>query len=450
MSKTAEAIVHIAHCIDTEGPLWESIPETFKRLKQIFDVDLPASRENFLKLQRKEIDLGPITDQVAEVFGPEVMNYHGTWDGIDAMLDVLMSPEYRMELPDSFGNPWVYNWACIDHVGFTENPRRRDLGYMNVYDHFDFLLKTREENARDMIHFHYHPVPFDHKAHHSATHYFANGDTLFQVLARRIIERGWFPCLNRAGFHTTRPDSHWFMEQYIPFDISSQATDQDYSSNRDVADGRFGDWRRAPRTWAPYHPSHDDYQVPGNCRRWVARCLTAGGRVRYITQGDVDQAFEEARAGVPVVLGFTQHDYREMRPHLKQVKDMIRSAAQRYPDVKFCHCDARDAMRQALSLPEKAPCKFEVRFDDNILHIRSDSDIFGPQPFFAMKTKAGTYHHDNLDFQEPFRSWSYFFDENNFELDALSRIGFGTADAYGNVTTVVLDLETGDTRVTYI
>ena len=34
--------------------------------------------------------------------------------------------------------------------------------------------------------------------------------------------------VNRAGFHCERPDSHLFMEQWIPFDLSNMST-EDYS-----------------------------------------------------------------------------------------------------------------------------------------------------------------------------------------------------------------------------
>jgi len=444
------ATVHIAHCVDTEGPLWEALSETFVRIKSIFDIDIEPTRENLKKLQNNELDLGELGKNIATVFGPNVLNYHGSWDAIDEMFDEIMSAEYRNELPDSFGRGWVYNWACIDHVGFVENPRRRDLGYLNVFDHMKDRITTDRDCAEDTLHFHYHPVPFSKKAYHSATHYFNNGDTLFQVLARRIIERNWFPSVNRAGFHTTRPDSHWFMEQHIPFDISSQATVQDYSSNRDVADGRFGDWRRAQCNWQPFHPAHDDYQVPGNCRRWIARCLTMGGRVRYITQEDVDQAFLEASQGKNVVLGITNHDYREMRPQMANVKEQIRKATEKYPDVKFRYCEARDAMRRALNLPERDPAKINMTINEGKLHVDAEQNIFGPQPFLALKTKAGTYHHDNLDFQEPFKSWTYTFDENNFDVNALDKAGIGACDPVGNVTTVVINVESGSTVVTNI
>lgn len=33
----------------------------------------------------------------------------------------------------------------------------------------------------------------------------------------------WFPLVNRAGMHNERPDSNWFLEQWIPFDASNQS-----------------------------------------------------------------------------------------------------------------------------------------------------------------------------------------------------------------------------------
>ena len=58
------------------------------------------------------------------------------------------------------------------------------------------------------------------EANRNATLYFRN-DNLYQILCRRIIDHNWFPVVNRAGFHVERPDSHWFLEQFIPFDLSN-------------------------------------------------------------------------------------------------------------------------------------------------------------------------------------------------------------------------------------
>ena len=45
----------------------------------------------------------------------------------DKMLDVLMTEDFRMSLPDSYGNGWKFTWHCLDHVNYDYNPRRRIL-----------------------------------------------------------------------------------------------------------------------------------------------------------------------------------------------------------------------------------------------------------------------------------------------------------------------------------
>ena len=80
--------VFVVHCgIDTEGPLYEAMTETFKRLKPIFDIDIKPTKENLVKLQKGQIDLGGLEDAVKKVVDPHLLNYLDTWDKIDEMLD---------------------------------------------------------------------------------------------------------------------------------------------------------------------------------------------------------------------------------------------------------------------------------------------------------------------------------------------------------------------------
>ena len=151
--------VQVVHCVDTEGPLFESLPETFKRLKEIFGVELSASREVLEQLQRCEIDLGGLEQEVARVFHPQLLNYNETWDQVDTMLEDIMSKEFRQRFPDSFNQGWIYNWHCLDHVGYKDNPRRREMGYHSVFDHYNSILEASEVNSRDGLHFHYHDLP---------------------------------------------------------------------------------------------------------------------------------------------------------------------------------------------------------------------------------------------------------------------------------------------------
>ena len=42
----------------------------------------------------------------------------GSWDKIDKMQETIMSNEWRNQLKDDFGKPYVFSWHCMDHVYF--------------------------------------------------------------------------------------------------------------------------------------------------------------------------------------------------------------------------------------------------------------------------------------------------------------------------------------------
>ena len=441
MAKT----VNIVHCIDTEGPLYESTSATFERLSEIFDIQLEPSAETLQKLQKGLIDLGGIEDAVKKVVDPHLLTYNDTWDKVDKMLVDAMSAQYRNRVLDSYGNGWIYNWFCVDHVDYEVNPRRRDIGYHNIFDHYRDIIQTTK-SPQDSIHFHFHPQPFRREGHRCATHFWANSNSLGQVLSRRIIDRNWFPVAHRPGFHVIRPDSHWFLEQFIPFSPSSLSKPQttEDKSQFGLESGRYGDWRRAPITWVPYHPSHDDYQVPGNCRRWITRCLNIGTRYLLLEESDIRLAFEEAQLGKPVILAITNHDFRDLRDDIDEFRNSIAKIAADYPDVKYRYSEVVDAMRSALKLSYLPPCEFEfeihpLKKDTSVLSLYCKTPTFGPQPWLAIKTSAGTYHYDNLDTDIPFHQWKYVFDRDTYPLNALSKIGFAANNAYGTTTIVTYD-----------
>src|ERR1700750_3303340 len=180
--------VHIVHCIDTEGPLHESIDAPFERLRDIFHRELEPRVEMLRRLQAGPEDLGGLEAAVQRVVDPHLLAYNDTWDKVDSMLAEVMSEGFRTQMQDSAGNGWIYNWFCVDHVDYDLNPRRRDMGYHNVFDHY--RMSIRETNSKqDGLHFHYHPHSFRREAHRCATHWWASSDSLYQVLSRRIIDR---------------------------------------------------------------------------------------------------------------------------------------------------------------------------------------------------------------------------------------------------------------------
>ena len=181
-------IVYIVHAVDTEGPLYESLAAKFERLKETFGVDkeIEPTWENFRKLQNGEIQLGGNEAFIANAFSAHLVDYNDTWERLDRMLLKIMSPDFRNKLPDSFGGGWIFNWHCLDHVGYEVNPRRRDIGYHNIFDHYHDMIE-RTGSRQDGLHWHFHPMSTYREAHRCATSY-VNSPHLYESLCRRIIE----------------------------------------------------------------------------------------------------------------------------------------------------------------------------------------------------------------------------------------------------------------------
>ncbi len=422
-------IVNIVHCVDTEGPLYESIEATFKRISDLFgEIELEPTYENLEKLRNEG------KSEIAKFVSSELLDYKDTWDKIDSMLNEITSNEFRSELLDSFGNEWKYTWFCIDWVGFTgENPRRRDMGFHNIFDHY---IKFKE----DEIQFHMHPISIRKDAHLTGINH---PSIIYETLARRVIDRMWFPSAVRSG--NERIDSHWFYEQWIPFNYGNSSMTQNSSKQRDLSDGRFGDWRHAPIEWMPYHPSYRDWQKKGECHRLIARCLNIEARVKEITIEDFREGFERASNGLPTLISFANHDYRDMVKEIEKIKEMIRVVSEEYPDVKFRYCSAVEAIRDVMGMKNIKIPEISLNLKKNehysILTITTENEIFGTQPFFCMKTKSGQYIWQNLDYQS-WNEWTYTFDSYTLPIEAIDKIGVATCTNEGISEVTVLDMKT--------
>lgn len=446
-------VVNILHAVDTEGPLYESTQAKFDRLHDLFGITgIEPTQGNLTKLRNRELDLAGREEDVARVLSGHLTNYNDTWDKIDGMLERLFSPAFRNAFVDSWGGGWVFNWHCLDHVGFEYNPRRRDIGYHNIFDHYRQALATHE-GFRDAIHWHFHPMSTYRDAHRCATS-FINSPELYQILSRRIIERNWFPTVFRAGFQTERPDSHWFLEQWVPFDISNMALDdpKEYDRTIDFRNGRSGDWRLAPADWSVYQPSHDNYQVAGKCRRSIGRALNVLNRIASIDQAEMDKAFARADNGLPTLVGIASHDFRDLGTEVDFLRGLISESAKRYPEVRFRYCEGVEAFRDVL-WPEGTPAEkldFDILFSpestDDVPNIEvrlRRGEVFGPQPFLAIETRSRRFIHDNFDFSVKGDRWHYAFHTDTLPLHDIARIGVAANDRYGNLCVKRLDFMQG-------
>ena len=438
--------LYIVYCIDTEGPLHEPLQATFDRINQLFEVKLEPSKENLKKLQRLELNVKN-KEEIAKAFNSHLLSYNDTWDKVDEMLDRIMTKKYRDQFTDSNGRGIVYNWHCIDHVGFSSNKRRRDIGFGNIFNHYQ--EKIYEHGGIDKIHWHFHPIAFAREAHMAATCYANSTDILHEIITRRVINNNWFPTVNRAGFHTVRRDSSIFMEEWIPFDYSNQAQyNSEDTVQADVVDGRFGDWRRAPKSWKPYHPSYSDYQSPGSMNRYTTKCLNVGTRLRLLTEHEIRKAFELARDEGKAILSFTNHDFRDMSIDIEDTYEKIFRIAKEFEDVNVFNSDAIEAMQKYCFSEDdivqnrlELSCKVETQDNVTKLIVKQENGaVFGSQPYLAIKTKDGRYYHDNFDELEFGKSWVFTFDWTTLLLDQIESLKVASNDKYGNSIVYTVEL----------
>ena len=435
-----KGIVYICHHIDTEGPLWENIEELFNRLDLIYGIKLEPTYENLTNLQNGKISVpNEIKNSLSLTIDPHTIGFKRNWGMIEEMLLRIMSVDYRNKMTDSFGGGWIYNWHCMDHVGFGNiNPRHRDYGYHNILDFYRYMIDITK-SSQDSIHWHFHPIPFYKEANIPATSFDNCMPILLDIITHRLIDRHMFPVVNRSGFHTERIDSNLFFEQWIPFDPSCQSVSESEQpqGQRDLINGRFGDWRNAPSDWGLYHPDFYDWRMKGNMNRWVARILNMLSRHRNITEEEIDKAFQKAEKGENVYLGITDHDWREMSDEIDDFRNKLGKVIVNHPDVKFKFSETIDAFRKVIGYSEEDIQNNRVNFilelNGNILHVVfTNGEPFGPQPYLAIKTKSGDYFHDNFDFQEFKKTYSYVFDAYTIPFHNLDKVVVAVNDKYGN------------------
>jgi len=440
--------VYICHHVDTEGPLYESLEDLFWRIKLICDIDLLPTSENLEKLQNGLIDVDKAKQiELKSIIDPHSINFLGDWGQIDSMLDKILKPQFRNKLVGSDGLGWIYNWHIMDHVGFTGlNPRNRDLGYLRVFNFYEEKLRTLG-CTQDKLHWHFHPVSFFKDAHIPATSYDNSMHEIHQIITRRVIEKEWFPIVNRAGFHTVRFDSNIFLEQWIPFDPSNQAVsfDNEPKQQKDLINGRFGDWRTSPTDWRIYNPSYRDWRKIGGMNRYIARVLNMKSRHRNINREEIKSAFKMAKAGENVYLGVTNHDWRDMSVEIDDFRSLLADVIIEYPNVNYVFSDSVSAFRKVLFKDDQFDIKrikLKTWMESNRLFVKVvNGETFGPQPYLAIKTTDEKYFHDNFDFVENASNFfSYTFDEYTLDIKKVSKIGVASNDRFGNQSIEILNL----------
>ncbi|QLA20626.1 hypothetical protein [Desulfolutivibrio sulfoxidireducens] len=389
--------LYVVHSVDTEGPLYQSPKATLLRVNEIYGTDFPTDgppallRELVDKLGRQEIPTNGLEAEIGHFLSTaRFLSDHR--DYAAAIQEATAAPT-RSALADPQGGPHRYSWFVLDNTATFINPRRRLVGYSQVYRN---LLESVAPSSLELdgFYWHYHQMRRDQHPFVKESSFFADGE-YDQILCRHIIECRTFPAAYRAGYCLERWDANLWLENWIPFDFSNQAASFDYPVAKRI--GLEHDfWLRAPADWSHYHPDSRDVERPGNLRRTMFRSLCIRTRLYAMSDDDVHAAFRRADSGQPTVLSGFSHDFRALRPEAEILHEKVAAVARHYPDVTWRKATAVQAAAGVLGLGHLPPLELDLRVEDGIVYAASNQAVFGSEPYLAIKTVDHRFYTENF------------------------------------------------------
>lgn len=435
-------VLYISYNIDTEGPLTETISASFKRIQESFGLKIKPSKKNLKKIQQGKYKIKSyfIKKKIKEFVDKKRITTLNNWSRIFKQTELLNTKKFNNKFVDSYQQPMVFSWFFLTHAGFTGiNPRKRTLGFNKVYLKYNLILKKifkKKFNARNQFGWHFHAHSITNDAHRASTTYL-NSSHIYDVLSHYVIDTLWFPSMFRAGHNSIRQDLNYFLEEWIPYDFSNTSYIKVKKLDGISSTARFGNWSKAPTNWLPYNPDFYDYQKKGKMKRYIFRTLPIKEREYQINLKDIKKGFEDAAFNGKAMISVTNHDFRDILSDLDYFYKLLMQAKKRFPKVKIKFTGALDGAREVINMKSKRDYKLGL----NLKILKNGKyyklyvkckNIFGTQPFLAIKTKKKKYYWQNFDCEGK-NLWSYSFDPYNLLLKDVDQIGVAASNKFGKV-----------------
>src|SRR5579862_681350 len=314
---------------------------------------------------------------------PDAQELHDTWERVDAAMDKLFRDDFRRAVPDSSGGHLRIGWYFLTWTGFTTNPRRRDLGYHAVRDHYVERWGRRLSELGDEQCWHYHQPPESGVANEWGLDW-SSSDEHDRILSRQLLERAWWPVCFRAGGTILDPVASRWVDRWFPFDYSNRAP---------LALPGIVDWSSGVADWGVYHPDPEDFRRAGAGRRRMARCLDLLTSVHALGKADVEEAFARAERGDPAILSVFDHDYRDIADRLDSFRRLVQKVASYHPEVEWRYATPVAAVRGALGMSRPRPLVLEASASRRTVDIWSSETLFQSMPWMAVRTPDGDVVH---------------------------------------------------------
>ena len=376
------------------------------------------------------------------------------WDGMDVgkfnstYVDALftdptqnaykvMAASFRDQLVDSYGQTMKFTWWMMggNIFRYATNKNFPVPNTMTLY----LMRKHHGEAIKkfgDEITMHYHTFVWtdydkDGISWWNQAHKFTESRDDFDVtLAQYLLEENTFPVSFRSGWHAMDNDWQRYLDTLLPFSMNDDwpAVRNDTTEPID----NVYDWSKSSKEWVPFHPSAENYQLPGSLRGWNLRSTHIGG----VDSSAMVAIFAKANAGADQLACLWGHlpetDFLE---NMKKIDRVAHLAALKYPAVKFRYCTAVEAMQRWRGTTDVSPPVVNIserRTGDNVTFVITTNEaIFQPQPFVAAKDLYERYCHLAAR-QTGTNEWTT---TDGIALSTLAKVGVAVTDTSGNLQT---------------
>ncbi len=323
--------------------------------------------------------------------------YHCTYN-LDLFTDParnayqVMDPAFRARFVDSYGQPMKLTWWMMagNIFRYATNTNVPAPNTMTLY----LMKKYHGENVArngDELSLHYHTFTWtDYDG--DGTYWWNQAlafpecrDDFNHTLAQYLLEENVFPVSFRSGWHYMDNDWQHDLDQWLPYSLHNDYPNV-HTDTAEPLDNTYN-WSKSPAAFVPFHPTPENYQIPGNGPGWNVRSAHfSTARNRHL----LDSIFVAASRGVNQVACLWGHlPEEDFLQNLEIIDSLAHQMAQRYPNVKFRYCTAVEAMqRWRKSQDTTAP---QVIFRENVtgdqvsFSVVTNEPIFQRVPFVAVK-----------------------------------------------------------------
>lgn len=352
----------------------------------------------------------------------------------------IMDPVFRDSLRDSEGRMmpqtwWMHGGNMFRNATNTNFPLNNTMClYLMKKYHGEAIKRYGDE-----LTLHYHTWEWsdydgDGVYYWNQTPSFINcRQDFWETVGHYLLYEDVFPVSFRSGWHYM--DNEWQkdLDDFIPFSMhNAWPANRTWEENNTEPVNNVYVWVDAPNTFIPYHPSPENYQIPGDGRSWNTRSVYFA----WVKESTMRPVFEEVNAGEDRLMCIWAHlpetDYVS---ETGRIHSVVRKLGEEYPDVKYHYLTAVDAMQAWLGTQDSVAPQVDLQVEEDAfgiqLNITTDEPIFQIHPFVAVENIK-----KELILPKPMKiGENTWFVRLGIPADDLYRLGVAVTDTVGNLTT---------------